>query len=229
MSPENDIPLDEDSGIEERPQNRREWSGALRSLALPLLTMATIVGVLFYVERTRFGGASVDSGAFGTVELLPALNPAGGSTSSEIGRLAPDFLLQTPAGEELRLSDFRGQGVLVNFWASWCTPCREEMPRIVKAYDGRAPATFTIVAVDLQENADQVSAFARDFGMRFPVVIDRTGEVGETWRIGGPIEGIPSSYFIDAEGVVQARVFGPLSEETLQENLRLISAGGTPP
>jgi hypothetical protein len=58
--------------------------------------------------------------------------------------------------------------------------------------------------------------------MTFPIVIDRTGEVGETWRIGGPVEGIPSSYFVDAQGVVQARVFGPLRADTLQENLAKI-------
>ncbi|MBI5289090.1 MAG: TlpA family protein disulfide reductase [Chloroflexi bacterium] len=220
MSPQNDVPLDEVSGIEERPQNRREWSGVARSLALPLLIVATIVGVLFYVERRRDGDGSADSGAYGTVELPETLNPTGTSPSSDLGRVAPDFLLQTPDGGELRLSDLRGKPLLVNFWASWCTPCREEMPRIVKAYDGGGGA-FTVVAVDLQENARQVSDFARDFGMTFPVVIDRTGEVGRTWRIGGPVEGIPSSYFIDAGGVVRGRVFGPMSDEVLAENLRL--------
>ena len=109
MTPKNEIPVDDESGIEERPQNRREWSGALRSLALPLLIVATIVGVLFYIERMRSAGAGGDSGGYGTVELPAALNPTGSSTSSDVGRLAPDFLLQTPDGGELRLSDLRGQ------------------------------------------------------------------------------------------------------------------------
>jgi len=220
MSPKDEVPVDDVSGVEERPQNRREWSGVMRSLALPLLIVATIVGVLFYVERRRDGGESEDSGAYGTVELPVALNSTGKSPSSDVGRVAPDFLLQTPDGGELRLSDLRGTPVLVNFWASWCTPCREEMPRIVLAYDDGGGA-FMVVAVDLQENAGQVLDFARDFGMTFPVVIDRTGEVGRTWRIGGPVEGIPSSYFIDGDGIVRGRVFGPMSEETLAENLRL--------
>lgn len=223
MSPENEIPLDEDSGIEERPQNRREWSGALRSIALPMLMVATIVGVLFYVERLRGDSGGVDSGGFGTIELAAALNPTGKPASSDVGRAAPDFLLQTPNGAELRLSDLRGKPVLVNFWASWCTPCREEMPRIVRAYGANKDADFTVVAVDLQENADAIREFADDFGMSFPVVIDRTGEVGDTWRIGGPVEGIPSSYFIDANGIVQARVFGPMSDDTLRENIALIA------
>ena len=221
MSDPNQIPLDPDSGVEERPQNRREWSGALRSIVLPLLLVATIVGVLLYVERTR-GSGSQDSGGYGTVALPTALNPDGDNVSTEVGDLAPDFLLQTPDGGELRLSDLRGTAVLVNFWASWCTPCREEMPRIVRAHDANADYGFTVVAVDLQENDAIVQDFADDFGMDFPIVIDRTGEVGETWRIGGPVEGIPSSYFIDADGIVQARVFGPMSEETLAQNIDLI-------
>jgi peroxiredoxin len=221
MTPNNEVPIDDVSGVEERPQNRREWSGVLRSLVLPLLIVATIVGGLLYLERRR-SDDSADSGGYGTVEMPVGLNTTGESPSAEIGRAAPDFLLQTPDGGELRLSDLRGTPVVVNFWASWCTPCREEMPRIVAAYDEQSGQAFAVVAVDLQENDGMVRDFADDFGMEFPIVIDRTGEVGDTWRIGGPIEGIPSSYFIDGDGIVRARVFGPMSDEVLQENLAMI-------
>jgi thiol-disulfide isomerase/thioredoxin len=221
MTPDNPIPLDEVSGVEERPQNRREWSGPLRSLMLPLLIVATIVGVLLYIERERDGG-SADTGGYGTVELPEGLNTTGAAPSTEIGRAAPDFLLQRPDGGELRLSDLRGTPVVVNFWASWCTPCREEMPRIVASYDD-AGGDFEVVAVNLQENDGIVTEFADDFGMEFPIVMDRSGEVGQTWRIGGPVEGIPSSYFIDENGIVQARVFGPMSDETLQQNIEALT------
>lgn len=230
MTPNNDLPLDEVSGVEERPQNRREWSGALRSLVLPVLLVGTIVGGLFYLEQRRGGGAH-DANGFGTVALAAALNPTGKSASSDVGRAAPDFLLETPDGAQLRLSDLRGHPVLVNFWASWCAPCRKEMPEIVSAYNaqGGASATaagFVVVAVDLQENVDQVRAFASEFGMKFPIVIDRTGGVGDAWHIGGPVQGIPSSYFIDAAGIVRARAFGPMTHDTLTENLRTIGVDG---
>lgn len=225
MTPKNDLPLDDESGIEERPQNRREWSGALRSLVLPVLLVATIVGGLFYLEQRRGGGAS--NGGFGVVALPTALNATGSAPSSDVGRAAPDFLLETPDGAQLRLSDLRGKPVLVNFWASWCKECREEMPAIVRASDTYASGGFTVVGVDLQENADQVRAFASEFGMTFPIVIDRTGGVGDAWHIGGPIEGIPASYFIDPGGIVQARSLGPLTATTLAENLRTIGVGGS--
>ncbi len=219
MSENGPLPIDEVSGIEERPQNRREWRGALRSLVLPLLIVATIVGALYYIERDR-GGGSVDSHGFGVVALpTTAQDPSGRSPSTDVGRVAPDFLLQTPDGGQLRFSDLRGHPVLVNFWASWCAPCRQELPEIVKAYAAAKADGLVVLAVDLQENDDAVKSFAAEFGMTFPIVIDRTGSVASAWRIGGPIQGIPSSYFVDAQGVVQARFFGPMTQDTLDENL----------
>ena len=221
MTPGNELPIDEISGVEERPQNRREWSGAVRSLALPLLLVATIVGALYYVEQRRGGGGSTADGT-GIVALPAAKNATGRPPSTEIGRAAPDFLLATPDGGTLRLSDLQGKPLLVNFWASWCTPCRQEMPLIVRSYDEHREGGLAVVAVNLQENAAQVRAFAQEFGMTFPIVIDRDGGVGDAWHIGGPVQGIPSSYFLDASGVVRARVYGPLTAQTLAGNLAKI-------
>jgi peroxiredoxin len=225
MSPMNDLPIDDVSGVEERPQNRREWRGVLRSLVLPLLIVATIVGGLVYIERERGGSGSVASDGTGIVELPAEKNATGRGVSTEIGRAAPDFLLKAPDGSQVRLSDLQGKPVLVNFWASWCTPCRQEMPEIVKAYDAHKDNGLVVVAVDLQENGDQINGFAREFGMEFPIVIDRNGGVADAWRIGGPVEGIPSSYFLDDRGVVQARAFGPMTADTLAQNLRTIGVG----
>ena len=226
MTDPNQELIDEQSGVEERPQNRREWAGPLRSLVLPLLIVATIVGVLFYLEKRDTGGASGASG-YGTVALPAGANTTGRSASSDVGRAAPDFVLEKPDGTMLRLSDLRGKPVLVNFWASWCTECRQEMPDIVRAYDANAAKGLVVVGVDLQENAAAVQHFAREFGMTYPLVIDRNGGVADTWRIGGPVEGIPSSYFIDANGIVQARSYGPMTPQTIADNLaKILPSGG---
>jgi peroxiredoxin len=221
MSEHGDAPIDPESGVEERPQNRREWRGALRSLALPALIVATIVGGLYYVERRGDGGGS---GGGGVIELAEERNATGRGPSTEVGRAAPDFVLETLDRGELRFSDLQGKPVLVNFWATWCRECREEMPEIVRAYEerGERGEEFVVVAVNLQENAGQVREFAEDFGMEFPVVIDRTGQVAEAWRIGGPVEGLPATFFVDERGVVRSRVFGPLTAKTLAEGLAVI-------
>jgi peroxiredoxin len=221
MPPSNDLPLDDVSGVEERPQNRREWSGALRSLVLPLLIVATIVGVLLYVEQRRDGSGATADGT-GIVALPDALNPVGSSPSSDVGRTPPDFILETPDGALVRFSDLRGKPLLVNFWASWCAPCQREMPDIVRASGKYRDSGLVVLAINLQENAGQVRTFADDFGMDFPIVIDRNGQVADAWRIGGPVEGIPASYFIDANGVVRARSFGPMTSATIEENLRTV-------
>ena len=221
MTPTNELPIDEVSGVEERPQNRREWSGALRSLILPLLLVATIVGGLYYVEQRRGSSGRAADGT-GIVTLPADKNATGRSPSTDIGRAAPDFLLATPDGGTMRMSDLRGKPLLVNFWASWCTPCRQEMPEIVRAYNARKRDAFTVVGVDLQENASQVLDFAHEFGMTFPLVIDSNGGVGDAWHIGGPVQGIPTTYFLDASGVVQARVYGPMTAAPLAEGLATI-------
>ena len=216
-------PLDPVSGVEERPQNRREWSGVFRSLLLPALIIATIVGAIYYLEQ-RGAGGGMSNGDFGTVALPDGYNTTGRSVSSDVGRAAPDFLLETPDGAQMRLSDLRGRPVLVNFWASWCAPCRQEMPEIVKAQ--AAHPDVTVVGVNLQENDGQVRDFASEFGMKFPIVIDRDGGVGDTWRIGGPVQGIPSSYFIDKDGIVRAREYGPMTADTLARDLAQIGVQG---
>lgn len=221
MTAGEDPPLDPQSGVEERPQNRREWSGALRSLVLPLLIIATIVGVLLYIERRGDSGAT-DGGRYGIVTLPEGLNTTGKSPGTDVGRTPPDFLLRTLDGAELRFSDLRGKPLLVNFWASWCTPCRQEMPDIVRAAAAYRDRGLVVIAIDLQESEGEVRPFASEFGMDFAIPIDGTGQVADAWRIGGPYEGIPSSYFIDAGGVVRARRFGPMTASMIADDVETV-------
>jgi len=189
---------------------------------LPLALLALIVGGLWYWQSR---GEGAPDSRYGPVELPEVRNATNDSPAPEEGRAAPDFLLEQLSGGELRLSDLQGKPVLVNFWASWCPPCREEMPAIVDQYARYKGEGFTVVSVNLQEPDSKVSTFAESFGMDFPIAIDRAGDVAETWRIGGAFAGLPSSYVIDANGVVRNVFNQPLTEELIDEALAELLPG----
>ncbi len=212
----------ETTELDSRPQSRREWSGYLRSLVLPLGLLAVIVGGLFWYQARS--GPDAASDGFGTVELPSAKNATSKSPDATVGRAAPDFLLKAPDGSTLRLSDLQGRPVVVNFWATWCPTCRSEMPDLVRTFEAQKANGLQVVGVDLRESDGRVSAYATEHGAAFPMVIDRSGEVARTWRIGGPNEGVPSTYFIDSTGVVRKVIFGLLTPKNIGEGLDSIKA-----
>jgi peroxiredoxin len=202
-------PVPEPSDVDEAPQRRRVWAGPWRSVVLPLVVVAAIVGAIWYIESRGLpfveGGSSAGSGDYGLVALPPERNPTDRDPSAEKGRAAPDFRLEKLDGGTLRLSDLQGKAVLVNFWATWCQPCRSELPHLVAAYDRYRQEGLEIVAVNLQEDKDTIASFVEEFGMQFPVVIDRSGDVAEEYRV----IGIPTSFFIDRSGIVRSIYTGP--------------------
>ena len=201
--------------VDERPQRRREWSGAGRSVLLPLLIVGVIVVVIWYLEVGRRDGGGAEVDGYGIVALDSDRNPTGRAAAAEIGRAAPDFRLARLDGGDLRLSDLRGQVIILNFWASWCAPCRSEMPEFVRLYGARRGEGLEIVAVDLQEALGPVQTFVDEFGMRFPTVFDRSGQVARTYRV----KQLPVTLLIDRDGVIRATKYGPVTPEFLQAEL----------
>jgi peroxiredoxin len=187
---------------------------------LPLALLAVILGGLWYWDSR--GGGSSSNDEYGIVDLPDGKNPTGEEPSTEDGRAAPDFILEKPGGGTLRLSDLQGQPVLVNFWATWCPPCRREIPDLVRAAETYAAQGLVIVGIDLQEPDDIVLDFAEEFGITYPLVIDRDGELSDVWRLGGPVQGIPTSYFIDETGVIRAFYYGPINDDALRDRLAQI-------
>ena len=167
----------------------------------------------------------VIAGLFVWRELLPtdespagdtALGIAEQSLSVEVGEPAPDFTLETPGGELVSLSDFRGQVVVLNFWATWCVPCRLEMPEFQTLWEQHeGEDDLTVLAVNWRDPVDGVQSFIDEFGLTFPVVRDASGEVLDAYGL----LGLPGTFFIDAEGVLRARVLGPLDAERLGEGV----------
>ena len=137
----------------------------------------------------------------------------------KIGEPVPDFRLDTPEGGTLQLSDFRGQAVVLNFWATWCAPCRAEMPELQAIHNAHTDTgALTVIGIDEMESAEAVLAFADELQLTFPMALDRNAEVADTYGL----IGLPGTFFIDADGVLQARVLGQLHGELLEEGLASI-------
>lgn len=148
----------------------------------------------------------------------PLSDPRAGSVTGDgqavVGELAPNFTLPTLDNDLVSLRDYIGQPVLINFWATWCAPCRIEMPELVRAYEEHQGEGFVILAVDLahQDSIDDVRTFAEEFQMSFPVLLDETGNVsGEMYRL----LGLPMSVFIDREGRIERIYVGLMTAEQI--------------
>ncbi len=124
----------------------------------------------------------------------------------EAGSLAPDFTLPSLNGTPVRLSDFRGRkAVLLNFWASWCPSCQQEMPTMEALYRRFKGEGLEILAVSLDQNREDVVMFMEGHGLTFPALLDADSRVANTYRV----TGIPTHYFIDKTGVIRSREVGP--------------------
>jgi cytochrome c biogenesis protein CcmG/thiol:disulfide interchange protein DsbE len=130
------------------------------------------------------------------------------------GFAAPDFTLDTLDGQTITLSDLQGQVVLINFWASWCLPCREEMPAIQRVYEQYRDQGFVVLAVNLQEQDAHVAAFVDQLELTFPVLMDRDGDVFDRYRI----MALPSTFFVDRAGVIQDLAVGGLLSQAFIES-----------
>lgn len=134
-----------------------------------------------------------------------------------VGAFAPVFRLQDIDGINIDLHDFRGSVVLLNFWATWCGPCRLEMPLLENHYQEYGGSNFTVLAINLGEPLDEVGAFVDELGLTFPVLLDPEGEISQLYRV----IGYPSSIVIDPEGRIAKIHVGIISETQLREYLRL--------
>ena len=139
------------------------------------------------------------------------------SGGAKVGQAAPDFTLNGLDGKPVKLSDYKGQAVLINFWATWCNPCRQEMPDLEALWKTYKDRGVVVLAVNLtdQDTVSDVTQYIKDLALTFPVVLDETGSVSSLYRVGP----IPSSYFVDRQGVLSAVQVGSMSRATMDQRL----------
>lgn len=164
--------------------------------------------------------------ALGACNLIPApwggisRDAAGRPTRVQIGELAPEIDLVTLAGERIVLSQLGGKPVLVNFWATWCGPCRAEFPVLVRKAKQYHEQGLVILAINTQDpNSDQgVLNFARNTLVTFPLARDRDESVARAYAV----RGLPTSVFIDRVGIVRALVYGAMDDAYFDQQLEKI-------
>ncbi len=136
------------------------------------------------------------------------------AAAPEIGKLAPDFQLQTLDGQTFSLSGVRGKPVLLNFWATWCGPCRFEMPFLQEIHDEYSDKGLVLIAVDIGESKSDVENFMQREGLTLPVLLDSQAEVARQYRVAA----IPTTFFIDKDGIIRGRQIGAFTGKAAIEN-----------
>ena len=182
------------SGLSSIFENSRRW------FIFTLVILAIGIGWAF-ASRSTINATHIE---------MPQSSPKEGFT-------APDFTSDLMGGGQVTLTALRGKVVLVNLWASWCPPCRAEMPAIEKAYRAFKPQGFEVLAVNAtnQDSETAATTFIKELDLTFPIPLDPKGEVSTQYGL----RGLPSSFIIDRKGIIRSVVVGPMSEALLQSKV----------
>jgi thiol-disulfide isomerase/thioredoxin len=185
--------------------------------AIAALLLAAIAGSIALV-RARDGDGE-DTLIFDVPTPVATAEPEAGigpldNRRPVQGEPAPDFVLRDLNGTAVRLSDLRGKVVFVNFWATWCRPCKQELPDIQKVA-GQYPDDLAVLAINVEESQEEAAAYFVENGLSIPALLDRNGGVFEQYGL----RGLPDSFFIDREGNVAVIAYGYLTEEMMRDRL----------
>ncbi len=180
-------------------------------LLLSGLLIGLAAGIAFF-----FGFNRVDLlESFSNDDTSESLSESASIYAPEKGQPAPDFVLENLDGEQVALEDLRGKVVLLNFWATWCGPCRVEMPTLESRHQ-KYPEHLAVIGVDFDEPKENVAAFVEEFGLTFPILLDPGATVQDAYRI----RGYPTSVFLDKDGTVQIVHIGIMAEDQLDDYLQ---------
>ena len=186
----------------------RFTSGPLRQAALAILLGAAILGTVYFVDR----GANQDAG------ITPIDVPGATGKVLRAGEPAPDFTITSPDGQPISLAQFKGRPVWINFWASWCAPCRAEFPEMDALYRQQSDTGLVLLAISFNERPEEVVGYVERARPAFTIGVDPKGAVAGQYRV----LGLPTHVFIDAEGIVRDVRVGPMNQDLMREKLTTI-------
>jgi peroxiredoxin len=206
-----------------RPEGSVRGLAPWRHPVVALLWIGAIVAAIWYIGYgpglpflNSSSSASIASDStFVSLQSQGIKLGSAGGPAPKIGGQAPDFTLLSVDGKAVRLSDFRGKSVVLNFWATWCPPCRKEFPELVALYNANKDRGLVVLGINLQEPPDQVRKFAQEYGATFPIVIDIDADVAGQYRL----LGLPMTWFIDPQGILRAQQVGVLTKGILTDKL----------
>jgi len=161
-------------------------------------------------------------GTSSTSSILAKSDPVTGNGQVQVGKPAPAFTATDLDGHRVSLADLKGRPVLINFWATWCTPCREELPLIESAYRAYRDQGFTVVAVDYKESVGPVRKFWTDLHLEPPPILDPDGRIADAYGVGLSTTGLPVSVFMARDGTVSAFSPWALDPDYLARQLKAI-------
>ncbi len=223
----NEYRPDPDTSVEQAGEKSSPWKRSLARVAMGGAIVGALVlilwqaGILF---QSKGGAVGVDTTGFGqTIEVrnadvsLDTPNAHGLTVGTDKGDLAPDFEVTDLTGKRVRLSDFRGHPVFINFWATWCGPCKLEMPDLQKVLDSHKGDGLVVVAVDYGETYARANAYVKSLGLRLTAVgLDPTTEVARRYSV----QGLPMSFVVNSDGVITHVFTGQTSGGTMDFAVR---------
>lgn len=149
---------------------------------------------------------------------------SGGASSELKGKPAPEFSLESLDSKTVRLADFRGKAVLLNFWATWCQPCKIEMPWFEEMQRQYGPQGLQVVGIAMDDaSREDIAKFAKEMGVNYPILLGKES-VGDAY---GGVQFLPSTFFIDRDGKIVDRIFGLKSRSEIEDNIKLALGQGS--
>lgn len=188
-----------------------------------ILAVVAAVGVVLFVGTRPLSGTT----PAGPTASAGFYRIGAGTEGLGIGDVAPELggapgaggtTLRGLDGQAVSLASLRGRPVWINFWATWCPPCQQETPDLRETFEAHRGDGLALVSIDVQEDPATVRAYAERYGLRYTVALDLTGSTVATYRVFG----LPTHYFIDRDGIIRDRYFGPLTREQMEQRLAAI-------